>query len=44
MAVIERVAAYQGWPLRGVPLYDYAFPVYIKIDAHNQLLLSEGVC
>ena len=24
MAVIDRVAAHQGWPLRGVPLYLYS--------------------
>ena len=23
MAVIDRAAAHQGWPLRGVPLYFY---------------------
>ena len=34
MAVIDRAAAHQGWPLRGVPLYTMSFAcINTRIDS-----------
>ena len=46
MAVIDRAAAHQGWPLRGVPLYPHnniiAFQCCI-LKSHNEILgLARG--
>ena len=33
MAVIDKVAAHQGWPLRGVPLYSDYYTLALLIIA-----------
>ena len=31
MAILDRVAAHWGWPLRGVPLYMYMYHVCMSV-------------